>query len=110
MGEASPELVDQLPVIEKVLRVEEEQFSKTLARGMAILNDTLETLEGDTVPGDVVFKLYDTYGFPTDLTNDVAREHDLKIDEEGFEAAMQAQRARAQQASNFGADYNSKLG
>ncbi|WP_421713184.1 alanine--tRNA ligase [Alteromonas abrolhosensis] len=109
MGEAYPELVDQLPVIEKVLRVEEEQFSKTLARGMAILNDTLETLEGDTVPGDVVFKLYDTYGFPTDLTNDVAREHDLKIDEEGFEAAMQAQRARAQQASNFGADYNSKL-
>ena len=109
MGGAYPELVDQLPVIEKVLRVEEEQFSKTLARGMAILNDTLETLEGDTVPGDVVFKLYDTYGFPTDLTNDVAREHDLKIDEEGFEAAMQAQRARAQQASNFGADYNSKL-
>lgn len=109
MGEAYPELVDQLPVIEKVLRVEEEQFSKTLARGMAILNDTLETLEGDTVPGDVVFKLYDTYGFPTDLTNDVAREHDLKIDEETFEAAMQAQRARAQQASNFGADYNSKL-
>ncbi|GFD68220.1 alanine--tRNA ligase [Alteromonas sp. KUL106] len=109
MGDAYPELVDQLPVIEKVLRVEEEQFSKTLARGMAILNDTLESLEGDTVPGDVVFKLYDTYGFPTDLTNDVAREHDLKIDEEGFEAAMQAQRARAQQASNFGADYNSKL-
>jgi alanyl-tRNA synthetase len=109
MGEAYPELVDQLPVVEKVLRVEEEQFSKTLARGMAMLNDTLEGLEGDTIPGDVVFKLYDTYGFPTDLTNDVAREHELKIDEEGFEAAMQAQRARAQQASNFGADYNNKL-
>lgn len=109
MGEAYPELVDQLPVVEKVLRVEEEQFSKTLARGMAMLNETLEGLEGDTIPGDVVFKLYDTYGFPTDLTNDVAREHDLKIDEEGFEAAMQAQRARAQQASNFGADYNTKL-
>ncbi|WP_338516710.1 alanine--tRNA ligase [Alteromonas gracilis] len=109
MGEAYPELVDQLPVVEKVLRVEEEQFSKTLARGMAMLNETLEGLEGDTIPGDVVFKLYDTYGFPTDLTNDVAREHELKIDEEGFEAAMQAQRARAQQASNFGADYNNKL-
>ncbi|BFT31060.1 alanine--tRNA ligase [Alteromonas sp. D210916BOD_24] len=109
MGDAYPELVDQLPVIEKVLRVEEEQFSKTLARGMAMLNETLEGLEGDTIPGDVVFKLYDTYGFPTDLTNDVAREHDLKIDEAGFEAAMQAQRARAQQASNFGADYNNKL-
>ncbi|NDV91827.1 alanine--tRNA ligase [Alteromonas sp. 345S023] len=109
MGAAYPELVDQRPVIEKVLKVEEEQFSKTLARGMAMLNDTLESLEGDTIPGDVVFKLYDTYGFPTDLTNDVAREHDLNIDVEGFEAAMQAQRARAQQASNFGADYNDKL-
>ena len=109
MGEAYPELVDQQPVIEKVLKVEEEQFSKTLARGMAMLNDTLENIEGDTIPGDVVFKLYDTYGFPTDLTNDVAREHGLKIDEEGFERAMQAQRARAQQASNFGADYNNKL-
>ena len=109
MGEAYPELVDQKPVVEKVLRVEEEQFSKTLARGMAMLNETLETLEGDTIPGDVVFKLYDTYGFPVDLTNDVAREHELKIDEAGFETAMQQQRARAQQASNFGTDYNSRL-
>lgn len=109
MGDAYPELVEQRPVIEKVLKVEEEQFSKTLARGMAMLNETLEGLEGDTIPGDVVFKLYDTYGFPTDLTNDVAREHDLKIDEAGFDAAMQAQRTRAQQASSFGADYNEKL-
>ncbi|GEA11745.1 alanine--tRNA ligase [Alteromonas sp. KUL49] len=109
MGDAYPELKDQLPVVEKVLKVEEEQFSKTLARGMAMLNDTLSGLEGDTIPGDVVFKLYDTYGFPTDLTNDVAREHELKIDEEGFEAAMQAQRARAQQASQFGTDYNEIL-
>ena len=109
MGDAYPELVEQRPVIEKVLKVEEEQFSKTLARGMAMLNETLEDLEGDTIPGDVVFKLYDTYGFPTDLTNDVAREHDLKIDEAGFDAAMLAQRTRAQQASNFGADYNEKL-
>lgn len=109
MGAAYPELVEQQPVVEKVLRVEEEQFSKTLARGMAMLNDTLETLEGDTIPGDVIFKLYDTYGFPVDLTNDVAREHDMKIDEAGFEAAMQEQRKRAQQASQFGADYNSQL-
>ena len=109
MGEAYPGLVDQKPVVEKVLRVEEEQFSKTLARGMAMLNDTLESLKGDTIPGDIVFKLYDTYGFPVDLTNDVAREHELKIDEAGFEAAMQEQRARAQQASNFGTDYNSRL-
>ncbi len=109
MGDAYPELVDQQPVIEKVLRVEEEQFSKTLARGMAMLNDTLANLDGDTVPGDVVFKLYDTYGFPVDLTNDVAREHHMQIDEAGFEEAMQAQRARAQQASQFGADYNAQL-
>ena len=109
MGEAYPELVEQMPVIEKVLRVEEEQFSKTLARGMAILADSLANLEGDTIPGDVVFKLYDTYGFPTDLTNDVAREHNLKIDEAGFATAMQAQRERAQQASQFGTDYNNLI-
>ncbi|MDC8830529.1 alanine--tRNA ligase [Alteromonas gilva] len=109
MGEAYPELADQKPVIEKVLRVEEEQFSKTLSRGMNILNDALRELEGDTIPGELVFKLYDTYGFPVDLTNDVAREHDYNIDEAGFEAAMQAQRKRAQEASNFGADYNSTL-
>ena len=109
MGAFYPELTDQKPVIEKVLRVEEEQFSKTLSRGMNMLNDALNELEGDTVPGELVFKLYDTYGFPVDLTNDVAREHDYKIDEEGFEAAMQAQRQRAQEASQFGADYNSTL-
>ena len=109
MGEFYPELNDQRPVIEKVLRVEEEQFSKTLARGMAMLNDVLENLDGDTVPGEVVFKLYDTYGFPADLTGDVAREHNYKIDEAGFEAAMQQQRQRAQQASNFGMNYNDQL-
>lgn len=109
MGDAYPELADQKPVIEKVLRVEEEQFSKTLSRGMNILNEALRDLEGDTIPGELVFKLYDTYGFPVDLTNDVAREHDYKIDEQGFEAAMQAQRQRAQEASQFGADYNSTL-
>ncbi|MEW9797503.1 alanine--tRNA ligase [Alteromonas sp. CYL-A6] len=109
MGDAYPELVEQQPVIEKVLKVEEEQFSKTLARGMTMLTETLSSLEGDTLPGDIVFKLYDTYGFPTDLTNDVAREHDVKIDMDGFDVAMQAQRERAQQASQFGTDYNSRL-
>ncbi len=109
MGEAYPELKDQKPVIEKVLRVEEEQFSKTLSRGMNILNEALEGLEGTVIPGELVFKLYDTYGFPTDLTADVAREHDYTIDEEGFQAAMQAQRKRAQEASQFGADYNDTL-
>jgi alanyl-tRNA synthetase len=109
MGEAYPELVDQLPVIEKVLRVEEEQFSKTLERGMNILAQTLTELDGTVIPGDVVFKLYDTYGFPADLTADVAREQNFTIDEAGFTDAMQAQRARAQQASNFGTDYNETL-
>ncbi|MCP4238054.1 MAG: alanine--tRNA ligase, partial [Aestuariibacter sp.] len=109
MGEAYPELKDQKPVIEKVLRVEEEQFSKTLSRGMNILNEALEALEGTVIPGELVFKLYDTYGFPTDLTADVAREHDYTIDEDGFQAAMQAQRKRAQEASQFGADYNDAL-
>ncbi|MBU2978003.1 alanine--tRNA ligase [Alteromonas sp. C1M14] len=106
MGDFYPELADQQPVIEKVLRVEEEQFSKTLERGMAMLNETLSSMDGDTIPGDVVFKLYDTYGFPVDLTNDVARENDVKIDEAGFATAMEAQRTRAQKASNFGTNYN----
>ena len=109
MGEAYPELKDQKPVIEKVLRVEEEQFSKTLSRGMNILNEALEALDGTVIPGELVFKLYDTYGFPTDLTADVAREHDYTIDEDRFQAAMQAQRKRAQEASQFGADYNDTL-
>jgi len=109
MGEAYPELADQRPVIEKVLKVEEEQFSKTLSRGMAMLSDVLNELDGDTVPGEIVFKLYDTYGFPADLTADVAREQDYKIDEAGFEQAMQQQRQRAQQASNFGMNYNAQL-
>lgn len=109
MGDAYPELTEQLPVVEKVLRVEEEQFSRTLERGMQILNDALSELDGDTVPGDLVFKLYDTYGFPADLTNDVAREKGLSIDEKGFESAMDEQRKRAQQASQFDTDYNDLL-
>ncbi|GAC25539.1 alanyl-tRNA synthetase [Paraglaciecola mesophila KMM 241] len=109
MGEAYPELNEQRAVIEKVLRVEEEQFSRTLERGMLILNDALNELEGKVVPGDVVFKLYDTYGFPADLTNDVAREKGLSIDEQGFEQAMAEQRKRAQKASNFDVDYNEQL-
>ncbi|QHJ13631.1 Alanine--tRNA ligase [Paraglaciecola mesophila] len=109
MGDAYPELNEQRAVIEKVLRVEEEQFSRTLERGMLILNDALSELEGDVVPGELVFKLYDTYGFPADLTNDVAREKDLSIDEEGFAQAMAEQRKRAQNASNFDLDYNEQL-
>ncbi|MBN7827064.1 alanine--tRNA ligase [Bowmanella dokdonensis] len=109
MGQAYPELKEQQANIERVLKVEEEQFARTLDRGMQILGDALKELKGDTVPGELVFKLYDTYGFPADLTNDVAREKGYKIDEAGFEAAMAEQRKRAQAASNFGADYNTQL-
>jgi alanyl-tRNA synthetase len=101
MGEAYPELVKLQPQIEKVLRLEEEQFAKTLDKGMGILNDAISVLEGDTIPGETVFKLYDTFGFPMDLTADVAREKNLKIDEAGFEAAMEHQRATARAAGNF---------
>lgn len=106
MGDAYPELTEQRVVVEKVLRVEEEQFSRTLERGMNLLNEALAEIDDKTVPGELVFKLYDTYGFPADLTADVARERGYTIDEAGFEANMQAQRKRAQQSSNFGADYN----
>ncbi|MFT4776986.1 MAG: alanyl-tRNA synthetase [Oleispira sp.] len=101
MGEAYSELVKLQPQIEKVLRLEEEQFAKTLDKGMGILNDAINTLEGDTIPGETVFKLYDTFGFPLDLTADVAREKNLKIDEAGFDTAMEHQRATARAAGNF---------
>jgi alanyl-tRNA synthetase len=109
MADAYPELTGNRELIEKVLKTEEEQFSRTLERGMSILNDALNELTTDIVPGELVFKLYDTYGFPADLTNDVAREKELRIDEEGFQAAMAAQRKRAQQASQFDTDYNDLL-
>jgi alanyl-tRNA synthetase len=109
MGEAYPELLQQQAIIEKLLRIEEEQFGRTLDRGMILLEDILANLSSDTIKGDDVFKLYDTYGFPADLTADIARERNLKIDQDGFKAAMQQQRERAQQASNFGTDYNQQL-
>ena len=109
MGEAYPELVQQQAIIEKVLRIEEEQFGRTLDRGMALLENILADLKGDTIAGDDVFKLYDTYGFPADLTADIARERQLKIDHNGFDVAMGLQRERAQKASQFGTDYNEQL-
>ncbi|RZQ53660.1 alanine--tRNA ligase [Pseudoalteromonas phenolica] len=109
MGEAYPELAKQQEIIEKVLRIEEEQFGKTLDRGLAILEENLADLKGDVIPGDVVFKLYDTYGFPADLTADVARERFMTIDERGFQECMEVQRKKAQQAGKFGADYNEQL-
>ena len=101
MGGAYPELGKLQAQVEKVLRLEEEQFAKTLDKGMGILNDAISSLEGDTIPGETVFKLYDTYGFPMDLTADVAREKNLKVDEAGFEKAMEHQRETARAAGNF---------
>ncbi|MDC9510135.1 alanine--tRNA ligase [Pseudoalteromonas sp. Angola-4] len=109
MGQAYPELAKQQEIIEKVLRIEEEQFGKTLERGLAILEESLSELKGDVIPGDLVFKLYDTYGFPADLTADVARERQMTIDHTGFEECMAVQRKTAQQAGKFGADYNEQL-
>ncbi|WP_213941042.1 alanine--tRNA ligase [Pseudomonas sp. dw_612] len=106
MGEAFPELKQQQSNIERVLKAEEEQFSKTLEHGLKILEQDLLELKGTVVPGDVVFKLYDTYGFPMDLTADIARERNLTVDEVGFEREMEAQRVRARSASSFGLDYN----
>jgi len=109
MGDAYPDLIQQQAIIEKMLRIEEEQFGRTLDRGMLLLEDILANLTGDTIVGDDVFKLYDTYGFPADLTADIARERHLQIDFVGFDLAMSEQRKRAQKASKFGSNYNEQL-
>jgi len=103
MGEAYPELVERQDFVEKVLREEEQQFARTLEHGMKILEQAIEKLDGTVLPGETVFKLYDTFGFPVDLTADVAREHDLTLDMDGFDKAMEVQRAQARSASSFGA-------
>ena len=102
MGGAYPELVERRQFVEIVLKEEEEQFARTLENGMGILEREIANLKGDTLPGETVFQLYDTYGFPADLTADVVREHELKIDMKGFQAAMDQQRSSARAASNFG--------
>ncbi|UYM15603.1 alanine--tRNA ligase [Endozoicomonas euniceicola] len=109
MGDAYPELKNNQAQIERILLQEEEQFTKTLDKGMRLLEDKLSTLEGTVIPGEVVFTLYDTYGFPVDLTEDIARERELTVDTEGFEQALEAQRERARAASKFGMDYNEQL-
>ncbi|MGR9046750.1 MAG: alanine--tRNA ligase [Gammaproteobacteria bacterium] len=106
MGTAYPELKTSQEQVEQVLKKEEERFAETLEQGMKILEACVAKLEGSTIPGDIVFQLYDTYGFPVDLTADFAREHHLTIDHAGFETEMAAQRERARAASHFGADYN----
>ena len=109
MGAAGDELKSQQSQVEQVLKTEEEQFAKTLERGLALLDEELAKLQGDTLDGETVFRLYDTFGFPVDLTADVCRERDLKIDEAGFEQAMEQQRQRARDASGFGTDYNNVI-
>lgn len=106
MGEAYPELAAQQARIEAQLLKEEEQFAKTLEQGLKLLEGELAHLKGNVIAGETVFKLYDTYGFPTDLTADIARERDLTIDEAGFEVEMAAQRQRARDAGKFAVDYN----
>ena len=101
MGGAYPELIEQRARIEQVIRAEEDSFASTLDKGMKLLDEAIGTLASDTIPGEVVFKLYDTYGFPFDLTADIARERGLKLDEAGYEREMEAQRTRARAASKF---------
>ncbi|MFG7353297.1 alanine--tRNA ligase [Shewanella oncorhynchi] len=109
MGDAAKGLAETQAIVEKALKAEEEQFARTLERGLGILDTALNELKGDTLDGETVFKLYDTYGFPMDLTADVCRERNIIVDEAGFEVAMAEQRSRAQAAGNFGADYNAAL-
>ncbi|CAI1063208.1 Alanine--tRNA ligase [Serratia liquefaciens] len=109
MGPAADELKRQQSLVEQVLKTEEDQFARTLERGLTLLDEELANLQGDTLDGETAFRLYDTYGFPVDLTADVCRERGLKVDEAGFELAMEAQRRRARESSGFGADYNSMI-
>lgn len=106
MGEAYPELSKAQANVERLLKLEEERFAETLDNGMKILEEDIKQLQDKTITGETLFKLYDTYGFPVDLTADIARERDLEIDEAGFEACMEAQRERGRSASQFGVDYN----
>ncbi|MCA8865770.1 alanine--tRNA ligase [Halomonas sp. SBBP1] len=109
MGDAYPELREASDQIARVLLKEEEQFARTLDHGMGLLNAALAELDGKVLPGETVFKLYDTYGFPFDLTADVCRERGVTLDEEGFQQALEAQRERARAASQFGADYSASI-
>ena len=104
MGEAYPELKTQRAQIERVLKQEEERFAETLSQGMALLDQAIGSLRSKQIPGETVFKLYDTFGFPVDLTADIARERGLTIDQPGFDVAMEAQRERGRAASKFGVD------
>jgi alanyl-tRNA synthetase len=109
MGEAYPELIEKGERIAKVIKAEEEQFARTLDKGMGVLDSALKDLSGDILPGELIFTLYDTYGFPTDLTNDIARERGYSLDLKGYEICMDQQRARARSASQFDIDYTDSI-
>ena len=109
MGEAFPELKAAQANVERILKKEEERFAETLGQGMKILETCVAKMQGSEIPGETVFQLYDTYGFPVDLTADFARENQLTVDHDGFETAMNAQRERARSASSFGADYDQDI-
>ncbi|CDM91002.1 alanine--tRNA ligase [Xenorhabdus bovienii] len=109
MGAAGDELKHQQSLVEQVLKTEEEQFARTLERGLQLLDEELAKLSGDILDGETAFRLYDTYGFPVDLTADVCRERNIKVDEAGFDVAMENQRRRARESSGFGTDYNEQI-
>jgi alanyl-tRNA synthetase len=109
MGDAYPELRNAKEHVKRVLRIEEERFAETIEQGMRILEESIDNLPGKIIPGEVVFKLYDTYGFPLDLTADIAREHELEVDTDGFEREMTAQRERARAASSFSAEQSADV-
>ncbi|MCW8853834.1 MAG: alanine--tRNA ligase [Gammaproteobacteria bacterium] len=109
MGSAYPELAEAQDNVVRILKLEEERFAETLDQGMKILEEGIAGLSGKQIPGDMAFKMYDTYGFPVDLTADIARERGLTIDHDGFEKEMQAQKERARAASHFDVDYNDAI-
>jgi len=109
MGEAYPELLEKAEAIANTIKREEEQFARTLDKGMGVLEAALKALDSDVLPGDLIFLLYDTYGFPTDLTNDIARERGYSLDMQGYELCMDQQRARARSASQFDFDYSDNI-
>ncbi|MGL9734525.1 MAG: alanine--tRNA ligase [Symbiopectobacterium sp.] len=109
MGATSDELKQQQALVEQALKAEEEQFARTLERGLSLLDEEIKNLKGNVLDGETAFRLYDTYGFPFDLTEDVCREHDLTVDKDGFERAMKAQCHRARETSRFGIDYNTLI-
>lgn len=109
MGEAYPELIDRAESIAGIIKREEEQFARTLDKGMSVLEAALKDLKGKTLPGELIFLLYDTYGFPTDLTNDIARERGYNLDMAGYETCMTEQRDRARSASQFEIDYSDTI-